>query len=339
MTTVSIGQLTLESGQLLPEVELAYERVGNSSAPAILVCHALTGDQYAVGTADQPGWWAGLIGPGKAVDTGQFQVITFNVLGGCSGSTGPLSVNPETGEPYRAAFPELTIRDMVRAEKKALEALEIDHLAAVIGGSLGGMKTLEWARLYPEFLDTAITLAVTPYYGDYGVAFNHIGIQAIKNDPEFESGNYISGTRLKGFEIARMAGMVTYRSGQLFNGRFGRARCGEDFEVQSYLDYQGRKLAGRFDPNSYLVLLKAMNSHDVEDAELDTELLSISYSHDLLYPGELMIPWVEAQPNAKWEKIETDFGHDGFLVEFEKWAHHVQAQLRKTVNAKSRVLA
>ncbi len=339
MGTVSIGQLTLESDQLLPEVELAYERVGKSSAPAVLVCHALTGDQYAVGTADQPGWWAGLIGPGKAVDTEQFQVITFNVLGGCNGSTGPLSINPETGKPYRGTFPELTIRDMVKAERKALELLGIDHLTAVIGGSLGGMKTLEWARLYPEFLDTAITLAVTPYYGDYGVAFNHIGIQAIENDPEFQAGDYPAGIRLKGFEIARMAGMVTYRSSRLFNGRFGRARGDEAFEVQSYLDYQGRKLAGRFDPNSYLTLLKAMNTHDVGDAELSTELLSISYSHDLLYPGELMIPWVENQPNAKWEAIETDFGHDGFLVEFEKWGHHVQDQLHKSVNAKSHVLA
>ncbi|MBT2583506.1 homoserine O-acetyltransferase [Planococcus sp. ISL-109] len=339
MTTVSIGQLTLESNDNLHEVELAYERAGNKSAPAILICHALTGDQYAVGTPGEPGWWAGLIGPGKAVDTELFQVITFNVLGGCNGSTGPLSINPKTGSPYRASFPELTIRDMVRAERKALEALGIDHLAAVIGGSLGGMKTLEWARLYPEFLDTAIALAVTPYYGDYGVAFNHIGIQAIENDPDFQDGEYDPNVRLKGFEIARMAGMVTYRSGQLFNGRFGRARCGEDFEVQSYLDYQGRKLADRFDPNSYLVLLKAMNTHDVEEAELSAELLSISYSHDLLYPGELMVPWVENQPNAKWEKINTDFGHDGFLVEFEKWDHHVRNQLKKTVIAKSHALA
>lgn len=339
MTTVSIGRLTLESNDSLPEVELAYEHVGNKTAPAILICHALTGDQYAVGTPGQPGWWAGLIGPGKAVDTDLFQVITFNVLGGCNGSTGPLSINPETGHPYRAAFPELSIRDMVKAERQALEVLGIDHLAAVIGGSLGGMKTLEWARLYPEFLDTAIALAVTPYYCDYGVAFNHIGIQAIENDPEFKGGEYDPAIQLKGFEIARMAGMVTYRSGKLFNGRFGRARCEEKFEVQSYLDYQGRKLAGRFDPNSYLVLLKAMNAHDVEEAELSPEILSISYSHDLLYPGELMIPWVEKQPRAKWVQVETDFGHDGFLVEFDKWAHHVQNQLKQTVNAKSHALA
>lgn len=339
MTTVSIGQLTLESTEILPEVELAYEHVGNTSGPAILVCHALTGDQYAVGTADSPGWWAGLIGPGKAVDTEVFQVITFNVLGGCNGSTGPLSANPETGEPYRAAFPELTIRDMVKAERKALEALGIERLAAVIGGSLGGMKTLEWARLYPDFLDTAVALAVTPYYADYGVAFNHIGIQAIENDPEFNGGNYDQKARLKGFEIARMAGMVTYRSGKLFNQRFSRSHTGVAFEVQSYLDYQGRKLAGRFDPNSYLVLLKAMNTHDVEDAVLSTKLLAISYSHDLLYPGELMSSWAENQPHADWKIVDTDFGHDGFLVEFEKWGHHIREQLEKTVQRVKHVLA
>lgn len=339
MTTVSIGELTLESNEKLAEVELAYERVGNPAAPAVLVCHALTGDQYAAGTQQNPGWWAGLIGPGKALDTELFQVITFNVLGGCNGSTGPLSTNPDTGYPYRSSFPELTIRDMVNAEKKALEALGIEHLAAVIGGSLGGMKTLEWARLYPDYIDNAIALAVTPYYGDYGVAFNHIGIQAIENDSDFCGGNYNPEVRLKGFEIARMAGMVTYRSGRLFNNRFGRARSSETYDVQSYLDYQGRKLAGRFDPNSYLTLLKAMNTHDVEQAELTANLLSISYSHDLLYPSELMVPWVEQQPNANWHCIDTDFGHDGFLVEFEKWDHHIRHQLKKAAIPISHALA
>ncbi|AQQ53184.1 homoserine O-acetyltransferase MetX [Planococcus lenghuensis] len=327
MTTVSIGSLTLESGLILHEVELAYERCGHENAPVILVCHALTGDQYAVGSEENPGWWSGLIGPGKSVDTEVFQVITFNVLGGCNGSTGPLSINPETGEPYKGAFPNLTIRDMVRAEYAALKALGINHLTAVIGGSLGGMKTLEWGRLYPEFLDALLPLAVTPAYSDYGVAFNHIGVQAIENDPDFNQGDYKESAVLKGLELARMMGIVTYRSGKLFNNRFQRLQTDEQFEIQSYLDYQGGKMADRFDANSYLILLKAMNSHDLEDSTIQADIFSLSFTRDLLYPSELMIPWLEKQSKASWQVIETDYGHDGFLVEFEKWGHFIERKL------------
>lgn len=327
MPKVSIGSLNLESGEILHEAELAYERCGDEKAPAILVCHALTGDQYAVGTEENPGWWAGLIGLGKAVDTEVFQVITFNVLGGCNGSTGPLSVNPETGEPYRGAFPILTIRDMVRAEYAALRSLGIHRLAAVIGGSLGGMKTLEWGNLYPDFLEVILPLAVTPAYSDYGIAFNHIGIQAIESDPEFNGGNYEDSVDLNGMRLARMAGMVTYRSGELFNHRFNRSRDKGQFEVQSYLDYQGKKLANRFDANSYLTLLKAMNTHDLKGAILHSDIFSLSFTQDLLYPGELIIPWLQEQPNAEWEIIETEFGHDGFLVEFEKWSDYIKQKL------------
>lgn len=328
MKTVSIGSLTLDSTEVLNDVELAYERHGNEEAPVVLVCHALTGDQYAIGTEDNPGWWAGLIGPGKPVDTTVFQVITFNVLGGCHGSTGPLSTNPETGNPYRADFPALTIRDMVRAEYYALKKLGIQHLAGVIGGSLGGMKTLEWGNLYPEFVDAILPLAVTPHYSDYGVAFNHIGILAIENDREFKGGNYENSALLKGFEVARMAGMVTYRSGTMFNQRFGRTGDGVEFNVQSYLNYQGKKLAGRFDANSYVILLKAMNTHDIQEAVLNIPVFSLSFTHDLLYPNELMIPWLEKQRAASWQIVETDFGHDGFLVEFEKWGGFIEKKLK-----------
>lgn len=335
MKKVSIGSLTLDSTKIIDNVELAYERHGDEKSPAVLVCHALTGDQYAVGTDENPGWWAGLIGPGKPVDTTVFQVITFNVLGGCHGSTGPLSVNPATGAPYRADFPTLTIRDMVRAEHHALKELGINHLVGVIGGSLGGMKTLEWGKLYPEFVDAILPLAVTPYYSDYGVAFNHIGILAIENDREFNNGNYEDSSLLKGFEVARMAGMVTYRSGNMFNQRFGRTNDGDEFNVQSYLNHQGKKLADRFDANSYVLLLKAMNTHDIQDAELDVPVHSLSFTHDLLYPSELMIPWLEKQRAAQWEIIETDFGHDGFLVEFEKWSGLVREFLQEEKQLKA----
>lgn len=328
MATVSIGSLTLDSTKTINHVELAYERHGDENAPTVLVCHALTGDQYAIGSEENPGWWAGLIGPGKPVDTDVFQVITFNVLGGSHGSTGPLSINPETGQPYRAKFPTLTIRDMVRAEYNALKKLGINHLAGVLGGSLGGMKTLEWGKLYPEFVDAILPLAVTPYYSDYGLAFNHIGIQAIESDRDFNGGNYESSADLKGFQVARMAGMVTYRSGNMFNQRFGRSKAGEEFNVQSYLNYQGKKLAGRFDANSYLLLLKAMNTHDIGETILDVPVYALSFTHDLLYPSELLVPWLEEQKDASWEIIETEFGHDGFLVEFEKWGGFIEEKLK-----------
>lgn len=331
MTTVSIGTLTLESSEVLHNVELAYERCGKEDAPAILVCHALTGDQFTVGTAENPGWWSGLVGPGKAVDTDVFQVITFNVLGGCNGSTGPTSINPKTGEPYRATFPLLTIRDMVRAEYAALKELGISRLTAVLGGSLGGMKVLEWGHLYPDFVDAILPLAVTPAYSDYGVAFNWIGIQSIENDMLFKDGNYEDSAGLKGFELARMAAMVTYRSGNLFDQRFRRGTKGGQFQVESYLDYQGRKLAKRFDANSYLTLLKAMNTHDVSQEKIDVEIFSLSFSGDLLYPSEQMISWLKNMPNASWEIIETQFGHDGFLVEFDKWGNRIQKKLNSLV--------
>ncbi|MFD1863609.1 homoserine O-acetyltransferase MetX [Planococcus chinensis] len=332
MAYVSIGTLALESAEILEGVELAYERCGKEGAPVVLLCHALTGDQFSIGTPDNPGWWAGLAGPGKAVDTEKFQVITFNVLGGCNGSTGPLSVNPKTGEPYRADFPEITIRDMVRAEHAALQKLGIDRLAAVIGGSLGGMKALEWGRLYPRFVSAVFPLAVTPAYSDYGIAFNWIGIHAIVNDAEFKNGNYTDSSLIKGFETARMAGMVTYRSGGLFNDRFSRGHNGSGFDVESYLSYQGRKLAGRFDANSYVTLLKAMNTHDVEESQLEVALHALSFTHDLLYPGPWMSDWVQKQPEASWALVETAFGHDGFLVEFEKWDGHIREKLNNILD-------
>ncbi|MGI2327866.1 homoserine O-acetyltransferase MetX [Planococcus sp. YIM B11945] len=329
MAEVSIGSLILDSNKTLHDVTLAYERVGKKDAPAILVCHALTGDQYAVGTIENPGWWSGLIGPGKAIDTDIFQVITFNILGGCNGSTGPISVNPETGTPYRAAFPDLTIRDMVRAEFKALQKLGIPHLTAVLGGSLGGMKTLEWGHLYPDFVDGIFPLAVTPAYSDFGIAFNHIGIKAIEYDDGFNEGNYAESAELKGLQLARMTGMVTYRSGGMFNGRFKRRRDSTQFDVESYLTYQGEKLAKRFDANSYVTLLKAMNTHDVRSEKIKVPIYSLSFTHDLLYPSEGMIPWLQQQPNASWEIVETEFGHDGFLVEFEKWGRLIVEKLNQ----------
>ncbi|MCP3027438.1 homoserine O-acetyltransferase [Halobacillus sp. A5] len=334
----SIGSFTLESGEQISDVTLAYERYGPEDAPVILICHALTGSQYAVGTADNPGWWNGLAGEECPIDTTVFQVITFNVLGGCHGSTGPATLHPHTGERYGLSFPKISIRDMVHSQFKALQLLGIHEVHAVIGGSLGGMQTLEWGLLYPDFMKQLYVLAATPYLSDYGIAFNHIGARAIQDDPAFSNGNYDKNEQLQGFEIARMAGMVTYRSGTLFQKRFDRNQSESLFDIQSYLDYQGEKIKERFDANSYLYLLEAMNHHDIsrgrgtlKDAAglYKAKLYTVSFQHDLLYPKELIEPLSQITPDSEHCHVETDYGHDGFLVEFSYWGAWIKDKLNE----------
>ncbi|NMH68918.1 homoserine O-acetyltransferase [Bacillus sp. RO3] len=339
VNSITIPSLTLESGVTLSNVELSYERTGNHEGPSILVCHALTGNHIVKGTTEDRGWWDGLIGPGSPIDTEKYHVIAFNVLGGCEGSTGPASTNPDTGERYGPSFPAITIRDMVHAQYEALQLLSVEHLEAVIGGSLGGMQALEWGALYPEYIKKVFALAVTPALNDYGLAFNHIGITAIQEDPAFQGGDYPPGALLKGLEIARMVGMVTYRTQKLFNQRFQRRGKKGRYHVESYLDYQGEKLGKRFDPNSYLTLLKAMNSHDIgrerggtEEAakHYPCELITISYEGDSIYSPQDQKEFTELVSKGNHYFISTSFGHDGFLVEFEKWgpiiASHLQNQ-------------
>ncbi|WP_316571477.1 homoserine O-acetyltransferase [Neobacillus sp. YIM B06451] len=338
---INVGDLKLESGAVLPGAELAFERAGKKGGPTILVCHALTGNQYTVGTEEQPGWWHGLIGPGMYVDTNQYEVITFNVLGGCSGSTGPTSMNPLTIKPYQYDFPKITIRDIVDSQVLALRKLGIDKIKAAIGGSLGGMQVLELATAYPDFAELIIPMAVTPYLSDYGVAFNTIGRNAIKRDPAWNGGFYSEGAKISGLEIARMVGMVTYRTGALFNQRFNRElKDGDTFQVESYLTYQGQKLSARFDANSYLYLLEAMDSHDIGRGrqgwkkaieQITAKTLLLGYTGDLLYPPENVEEIAEALKKAGKEadyiEVSTDFGHDGFLAEFSKWGGILQAAL------------
>lgn len=335
--TIPIGPFTFECGEQLPQVELAYEHIGRSDAPLILVCHALTGNQDAVGQSDAPGWWSGLIGPGAPIDTEQFQVITFNVLGGCHGSTGPASLCPETNEPYRLEFPTVTVRDMVHAQYQALQQLNTTHIHAVVGGSLGGMQVCEWGLLYPEFMDALFILAATPYLSDYGIAFNHIGARAIQDDPHYNEGHYSSNEELRGFEIARMAGMVTYRSNKLFEKRFDRGRQpSSQYKIQSYLNYQGEKIKQRFDANSYIYLLNAMNHHDigrdrenwkVAATQYRVPVYTMSFQHDLLYPEDFMRQFSENIPQGEHCHVTTDYGHDGFLVEFDRWGEWIKKRL------------
>ncbi|MGA9287113.1 MAG: homoserine O-acetyltransferase [Anaerobacillus sp.] len=342
--TVSIGPLKLESGEELPHVELAYERVGYSDAPVILVCHALTGNQYTVG---EQGWWSGLIGDGKYVDTGEFQVITFNVLGGCSGSTGPLSVNPVSGLPYQADFPFISVRDMVHSQKIALEKLGINHLHAVIGGSLGGMQVLEWGILYPDWMDHLVPLAVTPSLSAYGIAYNSISRFAITNDPDWRDGYYdLQNPPASGLATARMIGMISYRTDEMFQKNFGRnlnrspggSHKETPYDVESYLHYQGNKLVGRFDANSYLYLLKAMDMHDVARGRGDiaeaiqmiqSNVLAISFKGDLIYPPQDLEKMFSMERPGHFYVVDTKFGHDGFLVEFDKWGPLIKEKLKE----------
>ncbi|MCA1055335.1 homoserine O-acetyltransferase [Rossellomorea aquimaris] len=348
LNSIVIPALTLESGEVLKEVELVYERTGRKGGPVVLICHALTGNHLVKGTVGNEGWWDRLLGPGSYLDTDQYNVISFNVLGGNDGSTGPASIDPSTGEPYGRNFPRITVRDMVNAQYLALKELSITHLHAVIGGSLGGMQALEWGMMHPASTDKVFALAVTPTLGDYGLAFNHIGITAIESDPDYQKGNYSPGSRLKGLEMARMVGMVTYRTPTLFDDRFKREEAPTCFQVESYLDYQGGKLAKRFDPNSYLTLLKAMNSHDVGRnrsgtlvslaKNYGTELITIGYEGDLIYDPHKMETFTNEVRRGRHYFISTSFGHDGFLVEFEKWGSIISSHLndhrtKRVVNA------
>ncbi|MFC7370215.1 homoserine O-acetyltransferase [Fictibacillus iocasae] len=337
---VKIGSILLESGKQLDDVELAYESAGSTTGPVILVCHALTGSQYAVGTEKEPGWWAGLIGSGQYVDTSRYRVLTFNVLGGCSGSTGPRSVCKKSGQTYRADFPHISVRDMVRAQKKALEVLGISELFAVMGGSLGGMQVFEWGVMYPSFMKKLFVFASSPYLSDYGIAFNRIGITAICNDPAFNGGDYTEGAVLKGLEIARMAGLVTYRTPALFDGRFRREEADDGerpyYQVESYLNYQGEKLAKRFDANSYLSLLYAMNAHDIgagrggwEQASntIQAEFYAFGFEGDLLYDPDVLRACASTVKSGHYFHVETLFGHDGFLTEYDRWGGYVSEAL------------
>ncbi|WP_245917558.1 homoserine O-acetyltransferase MetX [Bacillus canaveralius] len=339
---VNIGSFTFDSGDQLEEVELAYELAGKRNRPVVIVCHALTGNQNTVGTNDQPGWWSGLIGPGRYIDTNEYMVITFNVLGGCSGSTGPASINPKTGSTYKQDFPEITIRDIVRAQHQALQKLGIHEAKAIIGGSLGGMQAWEWGILYPSFSELLIPLAATPFLSDYAIAFNTIGRTAIMADPEWQGGYYPDGKKLAGLEIARMVGMVTYRTDYLFSNRFQREQKvdGAEFQVESYLKYQGEKLAARFDANSYLRLLSAMDRHDIgfnrknwQEAlkQVQASVLLLGFTGDLLYPPhaikEAADLLLEQNKESVFFEVKTNFGHDGFLTEFSNWSGHIKTAL------------
>ncbi|SDC26098.1 MULTISPECIES: homoserine O-acetyltransferase MetX [unclassified Candidatus Frackibacter] len=348
LTIFNDQKFKTESGAGLGPIDIAYETYGNLNEKrdnVILIAHHLTADAHVAGkhTVDDEssGWWDTLIGPNKVIDTNQYYVICINVLGSCYGTTGPASINPETGREYGTDFPVITIGDMVRLQKAFLKELEINELYAVIGGSMGGMQALKWAVEYPEFVQKVVPIGTPGRLKAQSIAYNQIGIEAIKNDPAWQNGHYYNtGSQpKKGMALARKIGMITFRSPQSFQERFGREEVenqefytlDNQFEINNYLDYHGDKFIDRFDANSFIYLTKAMDLYDLGrgyesfNAALNrvkAEVLIITISSDQLFPPEETLEVVkglnEVGGNVEYQVINSDFGHDAFLVEFDK---------------------
>ena len=338
--------LRLDSGARLDHFEIAYRTFGTLNAErsnAVLVCHALTGDQHLAGlhpSNGKPGWWSQLVGPGLPLDPNEHFIIGSNVIGGCMGSTGPSSTNPETGKAWGLAFPVITIADMVRAQAMLIDHLGIDTLFAVVGGSMGGMQVLQWAADYPERMFSAVCIAATPRHSAQNIAFHEVGRQAIMADPNWLAGDYAAqGVRPeKGLAVARMAAHITYLSDAALQRKFGRElqRDGlswgfdADFQVESYLRHQGASFVGRFDANSYLYITRAMDYFDLAAgyegvlAEAfrkarDVRFCVLSFTSDWLYPTpesrEIVRALNAVAARASFVEIESDKGHDAFLLD------------------------
>lgn len=342
---VTIGDLDLESGDRLPDVVLAYETWGELNETrdnAILVEHALTGDSHVVGPAGPghptPGWWPDLIGSGAPLDTDEYFVVAINVLGGCQGSTGP-GTRAADGRPWGSRFPRVTIRDQVAAEARLADELDIRTWRTVIGGSMGGMRTLEWVASFPDRVATAVALATSGYATAEQIGWSQTQILAIRNDPWFAGGDYYHHPQgpEAGLGIARRIAHITYRSEPELHQRFDRdvqdEPAGDNgrprYTVESYLDHHGGKLAGRFDANSYAVLSEAMNSHDIARgrgglrealAPFAGRLVVAPVDSDRLYPPRLSEELAAARPGAELVTIRSLVGHDGFLTEVDQVA-------------------
>ena len=351
---------TFKSGQTLPGFTLRYETYGTLSATrdnVVVVCHALSGDHHCAGWHSpqdrKPGWWNNLIGPGKAVDTRRFFVVCANVLGGCQGSSGPSSINPATGRPHGIAFPFVTIRDMVRAQKLLLDHLGVTGVHAVVGGSMGGMQALQFAIEYPRLVRRVLAMATTGRESAQAIAFNEVGRQAIMQDPAWNRGDYPrdGGPRV-GLAIARMMAHITYVSDASMDRKFGRRKKDTaapeaytfdlQFEVESYLRHQGQSFINRFDANSYLYITRALDQFDLEEggqsleqafAPVDAETLVVGFTSDWLFPPaqnrRLALALLRAGKRASYAELATDLGHDSFLLESEDLYALVRAFLER----------
>jgi homoserine O-acetyltransferase len=340
--------LLLESGRRLGPFTLAYETYGTLNEArdnAVLVCHALSGDAHVAGRHSandkRAGWWDMLVGPGKALDTDKYFVIGTNILGGCSGSTGPSSTDPGTGRPYGTSFPMITVADMVDAQALLLDHLGIDKLLAVVGGSMGGMQVLQWAVAHPRRLHLAVPMACAARQSTQAIAFNEVGRQAIMADPNWHGGGYYDRKPPdKGLAVARMLGHITYLSDEAMRDKFGRRlrdiedysfSFSADFEVESYLRHQGVSFTGRFDANSYLYITRAIDYFDLTNGQrslsevfrdVTARFLVMAFSSDWLHPPYQLKEIVSAlranHKHVSYYEVESHFGHDAFLLEREK---------------------
>jgi homoserine O-acetyltransferase len=358
------NEMMLECGEKLGPITIAYETCGELNADksnTILICHALSGDSHVAGyyteNDPKPGWWDIMVGPGKGIDTNKYFVICSNILGSCMGSTGPCTYNPKTVEPYGHDFPVVTIGDMVKTQKALLDHLGIKRVLSVIGGSIGGMQVLEWSVQYPEMVVSAVPLATTTRHSALAIAFNEVARQAIMTDPNWNNGNYYSGPKPDvGLAVARMIGHITYLSDESMRLKFGRrlqdktdfsCNFDADFQVESYLRYQGAKFVERFDANSFLYITKAADYYDLEKqhgsgsavkafSKTRARFLVVSFTSDWLYPTYQSKSMVKAMKknglDVSFCEIEAEWGHDAFLLPNERLTALIKNFLESTYN-------
>jgi len=350
--------LKLDGGAILPGYRLVYETYGelNSAASnAVLICHALSGDHHSAGfhSADdpKPGWWDNCIGPGKPFDTEKFFIVCPNNIGGCAGSTGPLSLNPETGRLFGPNFPIVTVRDWVRSQARLADHLGIERWAVVTGGSLGGMQAMEWAIEYPRRIRHAVVIAAASKLSTQNIAFNEVARQAIRSDPEFHGGHYREHGAVPrhGLMLARMLGHITYLSDDVLGAKFGRElRDGKlrfdydiEFQIESYLRHQGESFVERFDANTYLLMTKSLDyfdpaarfDGDLSRALADTEarFLVVSFSSDWRFAParsrEIVRALLDGDKHLSYTEIESEQGHDSFLMVIPRYHQVLRAYL------------
>jgi homoserine O-acetyltransferase/O-succinyltransferase len=351
--------MILECGKTLAEYDIAYETYGelnDQGSNAILICHALSGDQHAAGyygmEDKKAGWWDSAIGPGKAIDTNHFFVVSINNLGGCKGSSGPNTINPETGRYWGPDFPIVTVKDWVLCQFRFMKALYIEHWCAVIGGSLGGMQVLQWTIDYPDLIKHAIVIAAAPKLSAQNIAFNEVARQSIMSDPDFCEGHYLEKDTVprRGLMLARMLGHITYLSDDAMRNKFGRElREGKlnfgfdvDFQVESYLRYQGSSFVDRFDANTYLLMTKTLDYFDPaseygDDLALalsrtSARFLVISFTSDWRFAPErsreIVKALLQAEKQLSYIEIEANQGHDAFLIPIPHYMNVLTSHLK-----------